>query len=83
MDVMKDFGGSLIFINVDDDDASVSDNDDDGGGGGGGGGVSLVGFDSHRVNDGAVVLSNTELGLLSYHQASLTSMFLSLKIHQR
>ena len=66
MDVMKGLGGSLIFINVDDDDDAFGSDGD----GGGGDGNSLVGFDSHRVNDGATVLSNTEHGALSYYQAS-------------
>ncbi len=53
---LKILEGSLIFINVnddDDDEASMSDNDDDDDDDGGGGGNTLVGFDSHRVNDGA------------------------------
>lgn len=79
MDIMNDLGGSSIFINVDVDVAvtptSLSgrdefDADSNGTTSSLSSASSSVGFDSHRVNDGATVISNTELGALSYYQSS-------------
>jgi hypothetical protein len=79
MDVMNDLGGSSIFINVDVDVAVTPtspsgrdefDADSNGTTTSLSSASSSVGFDSHRVNDGATVISNTELGALSYYQTS-------------
>jgi hypothetical protein len=76
MDVMNDLGGSSIFINVDvNDDPSSQNSGDDSNiveeSSFSSSSSSLsVGFDSHRVNDGATVLSNTDRGALTYYQSS-------------
>jgi hypothetical protein len=74
-DIIKDLGGSSIFISVDVDTSSSQGgssggDDDDDGVDGAADRFSSVGFDSHRINDGATVLSNTESGALSYYRAS-------------
>ncbi|KAL3760484.1 hypothetical protein ACHAWU_007803 [Discostella pseudostelligera] len=80
MDIMNDLGGSSIFINVDvnDDPTSQNSGDDSNTVAEDGESSSIFssssslsgGFDSHRVNDGATVLSNTEHGALTYYQSS-------------
>jgi len=63
-DVSSDLGGSSIFVDVDvaprmgEDGAVVATI------------ASSRGFDGHRVNDGATVLSNDERGALDYYRAS-------------
>ena len=63
-DVSRDLGGSSIFVDVDvaprmgEDGAEVATI------------ASSRGFDGHRVNDGATVLSNDERGALDYYRAS-------------
>jgi hypothetical protein len=64
-DVSRDLGGSSIFVDVDPARVGPPRTGEDGAAA-----IASCGFDGHRVNDGATVLSNDEGGALAYYRAS-------------
>jgi hypothetical protein len=62
-DVSRDLGGRSIFVDVDVSNVDPRRIGEDGT-------IASYGFDGHRVNDGATVLTNDEDGALAYYRAS-------------